>query len=322
MVAPSSHYQHLVMMTDFNCGIANAQIELRFRNVFRHYAPQGNLPAVINVQDIPFGNTDYAAYALYCCHRALGRTRPNVFIHVCDPGVGHDDDRSILITDLGNAFIGPNNSSLGLIANLLAERNIGFELYALDREKIEALEQQRMDAPTYSIPRTFHARDVFAVAAGLIAAGVDVKTFTKENTRPRVVSSPFAKTIRQLPVRLKTPVPFYALRDNTFGNLKFNLTLDALGFDALVDEQAEFKISRPDTAKNIFGKKSSLLFKAAPVFGSVPAGTGLLYLGSTFAPMWDERFVELAINMASAAEAFGINPNYTSATELCIERIR
>jgi S-adenosylmethionine hydrolase len=339
-------FQNVVIVTDFNDDVANAQIEMRLRNVLAYTVQQRNNrttlpediaisdvfterrlqpPPVMQVRDIPPGNIDYAAYALYTCYRALGRTKPNLFIHVTDPGVGHSDDRSLLITDLGNTFIGPNNGTLGLLARFFAERNIRTKQWLLDTDTIETIEQARTESPTYHLPRTFHGRDLFGVVAGLVAGGVDpYSVVLPQSDGMPLIKRPFANKLQALPLQLKRPQPFFAMRDNTFGNLKTNLTLDSLSFDQLVDEGAKFRVRcqhKHPRGPFCWGN-STLTFPAKRAFaGSLQAGHPLLFLGSTLAPMWDERLVELALNMEDLASELGLPHHGSSAVEFTIERI-
>ncbi len=337
------YFQNMVVLTDFNCGIANAQIEMRFRNVFQYVMeqiqtrttlpkkvglptlPKGlvvEAPAVISVHDIPFANVDYAAYALYSCMRALGRSAPNLYVHVTDPGVGDAQDRSILVTDIGNTYIGPNNGSLALLKTYFKQRDIIYETYFIDHEKVEQLEQHRMEEPTYHIPRTFHGRDIFAVVAGFIAGGMHPKILCKSRQSPKVVETTYAKGIQPLPEKLRTPVEACVFRDNTFGNLKTNLTIDALMFDQLVEDKAIFRITH-HVEKGLLGKRKSVFeFQAKRVFADLKKSELLLYLGSTFAPAWDDRFVELAVNMGNVSQLLGLPRSYTGAHMLTVERLK
>ena len=337
-----SPFKNLVVLSDFNCGIANAQMEMRYRNVFQWISDERQkrvlmpkeidlpkdkavlqAPSVMHIQDIPFGNIDYGAYSLYCCYRALGRSRPNLFIHVTDPGVGAGDDRSIMVTDYGNTFIGPNNGSLGLLRAYFDERGIPYKVWKIDLDKVEELEQYRMEEPTYHIPRTFHGRDIFSVVAGLLSGGVSPEALAIEEDKNGPAMTALSDSISALPDKLGSPVLFYAFRDNTYGNLKTNLTLDALTFDQLVEEAAEFKIT--NTLKKAAWWESQqkiITFVAKRVFADVSRGEPLLYLGSTFAPQWDERLVELAVNMCDAAQELRLSNSYMGAQELTIERIR
>ncbi len=347
-VAPllTAPFQNVVVLTDFNDDVANAQIEMRLRNVLAYTVQQRNKrttlpddvaisdvfverrlqpPPVMNVRDIPPGNIDYAAYALYSCYRALGRTKPNLFIHVTDPGVGHSEDRCLLMTDIGNTFIGPNNGSIGLLARFFAERNIRTKQWLLDIDIIEQIEQARMESPTYHLPRAFHGRDLFGVVGGLIAGGVDPMALVQpQSDGMPVVKRPFASKLQALPMQLRRPQPFFAIRDNIYGNLKTNLTLDALAFDQMVEEDARFRVRcchKHPRGPFCWGN-STMTFPARRAFTAGTAvGMPQLFLGSTMAPMWDERLVELALHRDDLAADFGMADNDGAAAEFTIERI-
>lgn len=327
------YYKNLVILTDFHCGIANAQIELKFRNIFRYAAIQleeskrlptdipradwvfnklpEEPPYVVNIHNIPFGNIDYASYALYSCYRALGKGMwPNIFIHVTDPGVGAGNDRSLLITDEDNVFIGPNNGTLGMMVQYFRERKVPYQLFPLNQELIEEMEQLRTDSPSYIMPRTFHGRDFMAVVAGLVAAGVKPQHVALKADVFEPVINDFATRLVTLPERVGGEESCFAFKDNTFGNLKTNISIDPLAFATLVDEEAVFEVTH--------GKKTHT-FKAGHVFADMAKGEALLYLGSTFSATWDERFVELAINMGSAAEVLNCGETH-NAEKLKIRR--
>ncbi len=334
------YYKNIILLTDFDCGIANAQVELKFKNIFRYVTGQleeskrlpKNIkwsdwakkdrpeepPYVVSIHNIPFGNVDYAAYALYTCYRSLGKGMwPNIFIHVTDPGVGSGNDRSLLITDEDNIFIGPNNGSLGLMIQYFRERKVPYSLFPLNQQTVEKMERVRTGSPSYIMPLTFHGRDFMAVVAGLVAGGMDPREVELKTENPFIsVVNSFAEHISRLPVKIGEEKSCYVFKDNTFGNLKSNISTDPLSFATLVDEGAvfEFKLS----AK---GRHKKVKFQAGHVFADVQAGEPLLYLGSTFSPIWDERFVELAVNMASAAEILGCG-NTHGAEEISIKRIK
>ncbi len=337
-------FKNLVIVTDFGCGIANAQVEMRFRNVMqwvqeevveRNTMPEEitlpelpkdnlpNIPSVMHVMDIPFGNTDYCAYSLYTCYRTLGRSRPNLFIHACDPGVGSGENRSILVNDYGNVFVGPDNTSLGLLKAYFDERGIPSKLWRIDLEKIEELEQYRMQEPSYHIPLTFHGRDVFAVVAGLLAGGVKPEDLASKEVKKGPVLGDYADGITPMPQRLGEKINCFAFRDNTYGNLKTNLTLDALTYDQLVEEEAIFKVTYKISKPKFWQFKTrSLMFVTKRIFSDVKNGEPILYLGSTFAPEWDERFVEVAVAMDNVAMKLGLPRSYVTSVPLTIERVR
>jgi S-adenosylmethionine hydrolase len=85
-----------------------------------------------------------------------------VFLAVVDPGVG-GGRRSIVVETGDRYYVGPDN---GLLTELLARMG-GVMTFEIDEEKLGPF---RARTP---VGRTFLGRDVFAPAAGALAAGVD-----------------------------------------------------------------------------------------------------------------------------------------------------
>ena len=255
------YYKNAVIITDFNCGLASAQIDMRFQSVFRNTAedilndgPLSKLikvsdwskkiqttrpPVVHNIFTIPHGNVDFAAYALYSTYRVLGRkTRPNIFVHVTDPGEGYSADRSILITDTNNVMIGPNNGTLGLMKAYLDSRNISYDLFPIDTVKVEALERLRVGSTTYELPRTFHGRDLFAVVGGLVAGGVDPHCLapdSKMDYEPKETT--FSQGLQHLPTKVNEEIQLTCFRDQNFGSLRTNLCVSSSVVQDLIKEK-------------------------------------------------------------------------------------
>lgn len=340
MVLTGQHFHNCVIMTDFNCGTANAQVEMRFRNVFLYTSGQiaesaflpttlkrspwvaqngpKITPAVINLMDIPFGNIDNASFSLYTFYRALGKsTRPNIFVHVTDPGVGFGDDRSILVTDIGNVFIGPNNGSLGMMVAYFASRDIAFTLHRINKQKVVEMERIRMQQPGYHMPSTFHGRDLMAVVAGMIAGGIAPAEFALDEKSDFLpIMNRFSADITTLPLRVGEKVPFFAFRDNTYGNLKTNISAAPDLLHDLIRDKAVFRVEKPAKCRLTSRK---IKFKANHVFADTKTHEPLLYLGSTFSPNWDERFVELAINLGNAGNR--LDMSHMFAEQLFISRL-
>ncbi|MFZ2619681.1 MAG: SAM-dependent chlorinase/fluorinase [Alphaproteobacteria bacterium] len=338
-------YQNVVILTDAHSTLNSAQIEMRFRNVLQwvhderakrslmpkdiQLSPLNSkpaLPQVVHITDIPSGNVDYAAYAMYCAYRALGRSRPNIFIHMVDAAdiPAHTvPDRSMFVTDYGNVFLGPNNGSLGLIRKYFEERDgVESALFALDRDRIEELEQHRMEEPEYSIPATFQGRDVLAVAAGLLAGGLTPMQVGKLVKAGQPMQLPFVQHMVNLPQQLNKPLEAMAFCDPALGNLKTSLTLDALSFDQLVDDNAVFRLRVKGQKKGLFGKADVVLdIKPRRVFADAAQNELLMYLGSTFAPEWDQRMVSLAVRGGNAMARLGVTNPRVPLT-LSIERLR
>lgn len=327
-------YKNAVIISDFNCSLASAQIHMRFQNVFRHTAEElekngalTNLvetvnwekpiskdrpPVVHNIYTIPHGNIDFAGYALYSTYRALGRnTRPNIFVHVTDPGEGYSADRSILVTDHGNVMIGPNNGTLGLMRVYLESRSIPYDLFPIDTVKVEALERLRVASPTYELPRTFHGRDLFAVVAGLIAGGVDphcLAPSSKMDDEPNPTA--FSQGLNHLPKNVGDEIEFTVFRDENFRSLRTNLCTSSAIIQSLIEQDAAYEVSGYPTEKLGFLKKmfsKPIRFPVMNSFSNLKAGEPFLYIGSTLSTYWDERFIELAINRENIGELMDIH---------------
>lgn len=102
-----------------------------------------------------------AAYCLHGYHSHF----PKDTIHICvvDPGVG-GSRRPLLIRTAQHYFIGPDNGIFRFIFTREA-----YTAYEIIPDKLTGLE----------ISPTFHARDIFAPAAGKILNGVNAEKFAK-----------------------------------------------------------------------------------------------------------------------------------------------
>ncbi|MGI8907293.1 MAG: SAM hydrolase/SAM-dependent halogenase family protein [Candidatus Sumerlaeaceae bacterium] len=90
-----------------------------------------------------------------------------IFLAIVDPGVGTDRDPVVIVDDAHDHFyVGPNNGLFGFLSGertqasiLRLPHNVGQEVSA-----------------------TFHGRDIFAVAAGRLAAGTDIEELSSGTT--------------------------------------------------------------------------------------------------------------------------------------------
>jgi S-adenosylmethionine hydrolase len=259
-----------------------------------------------SLSDIPGGNVDFIGLSLV----RLGAAEPNnnLFIHVADPGVGlskGQHDRTILVSRDHGVYVGPNNGSLGSLAQRLTRLGDVPKLYQIDFDKVTQLERLRLKDPSYNIPTTIHGRDVFAVVAGAIAAGLAPAAFavTDETSgRPvelAVEETPFAQPAK-LPTLPGEEVTLLALRDKTFSNLKLNVPLTEAQFDAFLAAKPQLEVRHPKTGN----------WQTVPVglkFSDVPKGEFLFYHGSSAGVIPGTRNLELAIHLNHAGEALGID---------------
>jgi S-adenosylmethionine hydrolase len=135
----------------------------------------------------------------------------SIHLAVVDPGVG--TTRRPIAARLGaQRFVGPDN---GLITQILERAE----------NELWPVEIIHLDKPQYRLPEVshvFHGRDIFAPAAGYLAAGVSLE----------MLGTPISD-----PVRLRLPIPEpteHGLRGEVihidhFGNISTNIRYERLG---------------------------------------------------------------------------------------------
>lgn len=192
------------------------------------------------------------ALLLWC---ALPFLPVGTHVAVVDPGVGTPRRPIALRTGRGDVLIGPDNGLL--IAG--AERTGGL---------LEALE---LVDPKYRLPAvsaSFHGRDIFAPAAAHLARGVAFEALGPVMDPATLVASPLPAPIAR-PGALETSIVYV----DTFGNVK----LSGLAVD-LVAAIGPLAPGDPLALQLGQGREARTeLVPWAATFGSVPAGSGLLY---------------------------------------------
>jgi S-adenosylmethionine hydrolase len=98
-----------------------------------------------------------------------------VFLAVIDPGVG-GERRNLIVEIGGGHVVGPDN---GLVTEIAARKGVK-EVRVIDESK---LDPYRVGPP---VGRTFLGRDVFAPAAGALAAGADLREVGSPTDEPPV----------------------------------------------------------------------------------------------------------------------------------------
>ncbi len=193
---------------------------------------------------------------------------PDGTIHICvvDPGVG-SERRSIAIkTQRGDVFIGPDTGIM-----IPAAEQLGIEfVYFLDVTRLPPRKSE-----------TFHGRDVFAHAAGMLAAG-------KALDEIGVKTSNYAKLDLPKPRPLKGGIEATVMHIDRFGNLITNVAPEK--FFAKHGSEVLVKI-RDEEFKCRYVKS----------YAYVPVGSPLLTEGGT-------GYVELSINRGNAASRFDLKP--------------
>jgi S-adenosylmethionine hydrolase len=176
-----------------------------------------------------------------------------VFLVVVDPGVGGRRRNLILESD-DRYIVAPDN---GLITDVAA-RNPSMNSYVIDQSKLERF---RVNAP---VGRTFLGRDVFAPAAGALAAGHSPAEVGTRSVEPLV-------TVGVPPVRVDTEYVTAAVRYvDPFGNLLTGITVEHL--------RAAFGKTAPaDIRAAIDGRDIGALCR---YYGERPAGSLMAVLNS------------------------------------------
>jgi S-adenosylmethionine hydrolase len=175
-----------------------------------------------------------------------------VHLAVVDPGVG-GPRRALAVASSKHFFVGPDN---------------GLFTPVLDGARVVALEVRAVAAPT------FHGRDVFAPAAGALAAGAALASLGEAIANP---------------TRLAPPTP--AVRDGVL----VGTVLHVDRFGTLVTNLPATAVA-PDTTIRILDRVVGPLRRT---FADVPSGALLALVGSG-------GTVEIAARDASAARLLGV----------------
>ena len=237
----------ITLLTDF--GTADSYVA-EMKGVLLHVVPGATLVDVTH--NVPPGDLRAGAYLLgRTWHRFPAGT---VHLAVVDPGVG-TARAALAFGTAGHFFVGPDN---GLFTPVL--RDAAVEIVALP-------------TPAEAAP-TFHGRDLFAPAAGALAAGAPLHS----------LGEPFMG----MPHRLVYHEPHYEGKSvvgevvyvDRFGTLVTNLTTE------LVPDYAILEVEGLDIGP------------LRRTFGDVPTGGLLAYVGSG-------GEVEIAVRDGSAARRLG-----------------
>jgi hypothetical protein len=229
---------------------------------------------------IPY-DIEYASWFLYYCYKNL--ENPFIICMVVDPGVG--TERKPLIVKIQKSFlILPDN---GLVSVLIRDPKFKakIEYYEILPIKLKEiyLNQLKNYRLEYNISSTFHGRDIFAPATGLISKNPSLlKKFTNK--------------IKYIHLNENVPVPEYVDFNHSkqfkgkivyydhFGNLFTNLYFHT--FDVNQSKKIRLKIFE--------GERMILEINSlSKTFGHKESNDFLFYVGSF-------GFIEIAKNQHSA----------------------
>jgi S-adenosylmethionine hydrolase len=226
--------------------------------------------------EIPPGDVRQAAFRLW---QALPFLPPGaVLLAVVDPGVG--SGRRAVAVECGDfACVGPDN---------------GIFTFVLEgRRDARAVEITHLKARGRS--STFHGRDIFAPAAGLLASGVDAASLGPAVAHPLAIPWP-RLSFSEKSLRGE------ALYADRFGNMVTSVGVlsrdgDTLRLEPWVPGCAPLEL--PASRLRIRAGAGPEL-PLVHTFAEVPKGAALAYIGS-------DRLLEIGVNLGSAADTLKLS---------------
>ena len=192
-----------------------------------------------------------------------------VHVAVVDPGVG-GKRRNLLIEGRRAIYIGPDN---GLLIPAASRGGIK-KAYSIQNDRF-------MRRPVSS---TFHGRDVFAYAAGMIACGAEPSEVGPSVSD--IVSAKFAEAMASHD-RIECEV----LVTDSFGNIVTNAG------------EKDLEVAGVETEKVIAMRAKGRVYNLSVVrsYSDAAEGRAVLLVGS-------HGFLEIAINKGNAAQRFHMRP--------------
>jgi S-adenosylmethionine hydrolase len=249
------------LLTDF--GVSD-EYAASMKGALLRISPGVNIIDVTH--ELPAHDIISAAYILYSIWDYF--PRGTVFVCVVDPGVG-GERREIVACGEGKYIVCPDNGTL----SLLLRRGARLTCFSIKRKAVENTTGKRISA-------TFHGRDIFAPAAGLIC-NKKFAAIRQQEINPYIIPQVFTETTAS-PHAIKGRI----LHIDRFGNCISS-------------------IHQSESAKNSFSGKVTVAARnltISPIsktFADVAPGRRLAYWGST-------GFLEIGIRNGNAAAALGI----------------
>ncbi len=192
----------------------------------------------------------------------------SVFVCVVDPGVG-SARRALCATDGRHIFVAPDN---GILTRVL-------EAARASSRPVELFELSNPDWRSRTVSPTFHGRDIFAPAAGVLAAGAE----------PGAAGAELADCVLLPPPRKEVLGPegwnTEVLYVDRFGNLFLNLRASDLSAEARGAMQLDLRLRVGDVW---------MTGRLERTFSDQPPGRPVFYWGST-------GYLEVALNQGNAA---------------------
>jgi S-adenosylmethionine hydrolase len=191
---------------------------------------------------------------------------------VADPGVGGGRRDLVVITGKGSVLVGPDNGVL--IPATWRSGGIA-AAYSIDPANLD-----------YQPPlATFHARDVLARVAALLACGIDVSSMGEQVDVAGLASAPFEPSHAEGDVVIAEVIDA-----DRFGSVRLAVSADEAVARGLTQGRLELVLGH-----------SRIEAPFARTFSDVPEDEPVALVDSS-------GWLTLAVNLGSAAERYGIEP--------------
>ena len=234
----------ITLMTDF--GIKDGNVGV-MKGVIWSICPEAHIADLSHM----IGPQNIREASLILARSAPYFARGTIHVVVVDPGVG--TARRPMAARIGDAvYVGPDNGTI----TMLLDRALAL---------MQPCEFVRLDNPMYRLPQVshvFHGRDIFAPAAGHLAAGIPISSLGPAFTDPVRIDLP-------KPVRSPSGLRGEVIHVDHFGNVASNIRIEDLS-DVLKDR---------DKIKVRLGQAE--IRGLVETFGERPVGELVALFGST-----------------------------------------
>jgi S-adenosylmethionine hydrolase len=240
--------------------------------------------------EIPPGDVRRAAFRLW---QALPHVpKGTIFLAVVDPGVG-TARRPLAIQTDGFCCVGPDN---GIFTYLLS----GTQARAVEISNPAPIEKARIPGANrvgrLSVSNTFHGRDIFAPAAGLLASGHGIDRLGREASDIVSISWP------RLSEADDGSICGELLFPDRFGNVVTSIGAllrlpEGLRFEPWIPGSSSLTL--PSAAARV-RLADGIELPLVGAFADVPPGEPLAYIGS-------DNLLEIGVNRGNAAQVLGLS---------------
>ena len=263
------------LLTDF--GLADPSVAA-CKGVIWRIAPEARL------LDVSHGVARYSiAQGAALLWAALPHLPAGIHMAVVDPGVGTERRPIVLRTGRGDHLVGPDN---GLLIPAAEQLGGIVSAHVLENPKYRL-------AP---VSRTFHARDIFAPAAGHLAAGVRVDAFG-----PAIAIDSLVRLDMPEPTSEGGVLETTVVLVDSFGTVQ--LLAETCDLEAAIGPVAggdALRIEAVDGGK--LGDGDAIEASWRLTYAEAEEGEPLVFLDSY-------GRLAVAVNLASAARKFGLAPD-------------